>query len=177
MIERAQIWPNHTCCDRLLRSRYFLFLFSCWVLLLYNVERWRTVTWPLPGKGSGDSSVPGSGIFCHCFATALSVTVIELPCSVFATAVSSAFGSFFLSRWMVSEEPNCGLLCPCSYFRGLPPEAVVRRSPDGEGPGDDRLGELWVSRQLSPLSFFQTTFGSNSKGVAILSTRPPIIEE
>lgn len=36
-------------------------------------------------------------------------------------------------------------LCARSHVGGLAPEAAVRRGPDGEGPGDHRLGQLWVS--------------------------------
>lgn len=36
-------------------------------------------------------------------------------------------------------------LCAHSYVGGLLPETAVRCGPDGEGPGDHRLGQLWVS--------------------------------
>lgn len=75
-----------------------------------------------------------------------------------------------------SGKPDCSVLCACSHVRRLPPEPAVRCCPDGEGPGDHRLGELRVSGQLSaaaaPASLFQTAFGGTSKGSAAASTQP-----
>lgn len=107
------------------------------------------------------------------FATTLTLTLIELLCSVCHDCVLCSCKLFFFDLWNgFCENPNCAVLCACSYFRGLPPETAVRRSPDGERPRDDRLGELWVSRQLFPGSWFQRTFDSNSKSIEILSTHP-----
>lgn len=119
------------CCDHVTS----FFLFSCWVLLLYNVERWRTVTRPLPGKGSGDSSVPGSGIFCHGFATALSVPLIELLCRVFATAASSACGScFWAVEWFLrSLTVACSVPAATSGDSHLKLLSDVAQTVKGQG--------------------------------------------
>lgn len=49
------------------------------------------------------------------------------------------------SGMLVTRLTMVHSLCAHSYVRGLLPETAVRRGPDGEGPGDHRLGQLWVS--------------------------------